>query len=282
MIKPKKFVKKPIPVEAVFLTRENLKSVERWIIDSAGLINSCMADEERGLLIITTLEGTLEARCGEHYIVRGARGEFYPVEKEIFEETYREMVPEKEVFFYTRMLKHLARVYMYVVYLVEFHSDVLEEHGVNILQLLKNTVEHDRSKFGEPQLSAYIELVNHYYRKAGGSVKDYPLNKVLSTNATIHHIISEPHHPEYWDRGFVTDKGKFNINDRDGLPTKPVDGTSMPLECVVEMVCDWEATADEKCDSVREWADNAVNKRWRFTEEQTKLIYSIIEIFEQR
>ena len=91
MIEPKKYVKKPIPVEAVFVTRENLKDVENWILESTGLASSCLADEERELLLITTPEGCLEARCGEHYVVCGVKGEFYPVEKEIFEETYEEV-----------------------------------------------------------------------------------------------------------------------------------------------------------------------------------------------
>ena len=93
MIEPKKYVKKPIPVEAVFLTRENLKDVERWILETTGLASSCCADEEHERLIITSPEGddAFEARCGEHYVVCGVKGEFYPVEKEIFEEAYEEV-----------------------------------------------------------------------------------------------------------------------------------------------------------------------------------------------
>ena len=37
---------------------------------------------------IKTLEGWYEVEVGKHYIVTGVRGERYPVEKEIFEETY--------------------------------------------------------------------------------------------------------------------------------------------------------------------------------------------------
>lgn len=42
---------------------------------------------------IKTLEGWYEVEAGKHYIVTGVRGERYPVEKEIFEETY-ELVEE--------------------------------------------------------------------------------------------------------------------------------------------------------------------------------------------
>jgi len=37
---------------------------------------------------IDTLEGVLLAEKGKHYIIRGTRGELYPIEIEIFYETY--------------------------------------------------------------------------------------------------------------------------------------------------------------------------------------------------
>ncbi|MGV4321201.1 hypothetical protein [Bacillus mojavensis] len=40
---------------------------------------------------IKTLEGWYEVEVGKHYIVTGVKGERYPVEKEIFEETYEKV-----------------------------------------------------------------------------------------------------------------------------------------------------------------------------------------------
>ena len=40
------------------------------------------------LEIIATLEGELYARKGKHYIMRGVKGELYPIDKGIFEKTY--------------------------------------------------------------------------------------------------------------------------------------------------------------------------------------------------
>lgn len=37
---------------------------------------------------IETLEGALLAFPGKHFVIRGVRGEIYPIEKEIFYETY--------------------------------------------------------------------------------------------------------------------------------------------------------------------------------------------------
>ena len=46
---------------------------------------------------IETLEGTLFAYLGEHYIIRGVEGEVYPIRKDIFYRTYDVIEPpEKE------------------------------------------------------------------------------------------------------------------------------------------------------------------------------------------
>jgi len=80
--------KKPIPVEAVFLTEENLKEVGDWIKENGGEFIIPTSFE---YLSIATKEGYLKAYPQKHYIVKGVKGEFYPVEKEIFEETYEEV-----------------------------------------------------------------------------------------------------------------------------------------------------------------------------------------------
>ena len=60
-LEKKKFVKKPIIIEAQQLLRD---------------------------LTIPTLEGDMNAKAGD-YLVTGVKGEQYPVRKDIFEETYR-------------------------------------------------------------------------------------------------------------------------------------------------------------------------------------------------
>ena len=89
MLKIKRYIKKPIPVEAVFLTKENLKEVRDWIRKETGKRENAAIKEEIGLLIFRTLEGVQRAYAGKHYIVKGVKGEFYPVEKEIFEKNLR-------------------------------------------------------------------------------------------------------------------------------------------------------------------------------------------------
>ena len=43
--------------------------------------------------LITTLEGNLTARQGEHYVILGVEGELYPIEIGIFNKTYNVIVP---------------------------------------------------------------------------------------------------------------------------------------------------------------------------------------------
>ena len=86
-----KYRKKPVVIEAVQWTGDNL----REIIDFTGLHESAKkwAWEEyekvvalQGLKIFT-LEGPLNASPGD-YIIKGVQGEFYPCKPDIFEATY--------------------------------------------------------------------------------------------------------------------------------------------------------------------------------------------------
>ncbi len=78
----RKYIKKPVTVEAVFLTKGNMEEIAEWI-RSGGYEARIEGDH----LIIQTLEGEQRASAG-YYIVRGIKGEFYAVRKDIFETTY--------------------------------------------------------------------------------------------------------------------------------------------------------------------------------------------------
>ena len=66
--KGKRYVKKPIPILAA------------------------QVDDE---FVVETLEGTLTGKKGD-YLVMGVKGELYPVDKEIFEQTYEPVKEGKE------------------------------------------------------------------------------------------------------------------------------------------------------------------------------------------
>ncbi len=84
----KKYRKNPVEVEAILLTENNIEFVYDWLKS-----NHCRVGKPNSVkeLLIETPEGAMRAKAGQHYIVKGVKGEFYPVEKDIFECTYDEV-----------------------------------------------------------------------------------------------------------------------------------------------------------------------------------------------
>lgn len=91
---PKKFRKKPVVIEAIQWTGDNLED----IIKFTGLHHSALkwtweeyqeVVRQEGLKIFTP-EGSYMATIGD-YIIKGVKGEFYPCKPDIFEETYDEV-----------------------------------------------------------------------------------------------------------------------------------------------------------------------------------------------
>lgn len=83
----KKFRKKPVIIEAIQLTKENVVDVLTFCNHTGNIVAS--SEDEMGLSILT-LEGTMTANTGD-YIIRGVKGEFYPCKPDIFEQTYEEI-----------------------------------------------------------------------------------------------------------------------------------------------------------------------------------------------
>lgn len=86
-----KYIKKPIPVEAVQIHSDPIKIIKnypQWFYDAynSGKIKFQYAFNG---LIVETLEGRMYAPWGS-YIIKGVDGELYPVREDIFEKTYKE------------------------------------------------------------------------------------------------------------------------------------------------------------------------------------------------
>jgi len=191
---------------------------------------------------------------------------------------------EKELHFHMRTNKHIQRVQNNIISLFSPSSgdyydmlSIVEAYGLDKDELFSELRDHDSSKFKEPQFKAYVEISWSYYQTLDLK-KPYPLNQVMQSNATIHHIITEKHHPEYWDPTFLTGN-KFNVTNRDGIPDTPVDAVMMPLTWIAVMTCDWIAVAQERNTNAGDWANMTINKRWLFTGEQEQLIWHIIQYF---
>lgn len=77
------FVKKPIVVEAIQWTGKNEHEVMKFVGS-----HCCLVNKSNGkALIINTLEGDYYASVND-WIVKGVKGEFYPVKPDIMEQTY--------------------------------------------------------------------------------------------------------------------------------------------------------------------------------------------------
>lgn len=84
----KKWVKKPVVIEAVQWTGDNWIEIREWAfspITDGG--NVFLYSHDR--IEIVTLEGTMYASVGD-YIIKGVKGEFYPCKPDIFHATYKE------------------------------------------------------------------------------------------------------------------------------------------------------------------------------------------------
>lgn len=81
-----KFRKKPVVIDACQLPPTGDFDIEPFLTwaTSMGLDYESEHDE---CLLIHTLEGTMTASPGD-WIIRGVKGEFYPVKPDIFEATY--------------------------------------------------------------------------------------------------------------------------------------------------------------------------------------------------
>lgn len=75
--------KKPIVIDAWRFAIDDLANMPSWI--------DCewLAGES---IYIPTLEGVMEARCGD-WVIRGVKGEVYPCKADIFAATYEKVTP---------------------------------------------------------------------------------------------------------------------------------------------------------------------------------------------
>ena len=83
--------KKPVVIQAVVFTGQDASEIEEALgidpleVESPFLVNVASGGKHR--LNIETLEGTMYAEIDD-YIVKGVKGELYPVKPDIFVETY--------------------------------------------------------------------------------------------------------------------------------------------------------------------------------------------------
>ena len=81
------YMKKPIAIEARQITTENIEELIKWSNASASL----RPDGTPSGMMVWTLEGSMTGKI-EDYLIKGVRGEFYFCDRDIFHETYSEVI----------------------------------------------------------------------------------------------------------------------------------------------------------------------------------------------
>ncbi len=189
------------------------------------------------------------------------------------ERTFRSMVeelaggftPEMEDWFLERTAKHIKLVRKYCKKIFDFDP-------VKFAEIIDRGWVHDRSKFDEPEYTPYVHLNwKHKNKNNGQEYKMDPEMEERVHKATEHHILANAHHPEK-----SAGKASLSRENRD-KSTELVDGTGMSDLDIGEMCADWCAMGEELGNSPIDWADKQVNKRWKFSPSQVKLIYTILE-----
>lgn len=177
-------------------------------------------------------------------------------------------LPEMEDWFTLRTRKHIA--------LVQKWAKFIEYVDPQFAGLYNRTLVHDQSKFEEPEHTPYIYITWDYKCKADKIPYTMPADmKEKGNEATYHHVKNNTHHPEFFDPTTTLEE-TLNQGNRDGLPTKMVNATAMAPMDIAEMCADWLAVSEERGTKARDWANNNVNKRWKFNDDQVALIYRLI------
>ncbi|WP_457641447.1 hypothetical protein [Persephonella sp.] len=89
-MKIKKYIKRPVPIEAVLLTEDTFDFILNWL-KKEGI--GCSYSDTGEIFIHAPFQ-YLKAEVGKHYITKGVLDidglAIFPIEKGIFERTYKE------------------------------------------------------------------------------------------------------------------------------------------------------------------------------------------------
>jgi hypothetical protein len=89
----KRYVKRPVVIEAMQLTPETGRELYEWVESHIGSVDPDSADlgitidPADGAFVIRTLEGDMKVGPG-WWVIKGVDGEFYPCRDDIFLKTY--------------------------------------------------------------------------------------------------------------------------------------------------------------------------------------------------
>ena len=162
--------------------------------------------------------------------------------------------PTKEMvkFYEERTRKHIKRVKVNLLNIISKYKQL------NLEELDKRLMNHDKSKFSVDEYVPYIWMTEFYRKKQLGEEFKYPNKDIKKeiNEAIKHHYKVNRHHPEFHN-----------------------DIQNMNNEDIVEMVCDWAAMSQEFNNGLKEFADKKIDIKYKFTNKQKVLIYKLIKEF---
>lgn len=181
---------------------------------------------------------------------------------------------EKEEWFDHRTLKHIDLVQKAAKKIEQAHILNGEDCG-NLMQAVS---DHDASKLVEPERTPYVELTWQHKTKQRKYETPGTLPEKDINDATMHHILNNDHHPEFWNKE-AAKNGKGEADDVKKVQC--LDASKMPDLSIAEMVADWQAMSEElKKNTAREWYNSQKDVRWHFSEHQDELISRLLAVFE--
>lgn len=139
------------------------------------------------------------------------------------------------------------------------HSAFLK-YGINMAKRLFITpgalyvrvIRHDDSKYSDIEFNAYRQ---YFY-----ACSDETPNEEEFNNGWIHHYKNNDHHPEYW-----VDEVTGEIKD-------------MPVECIAEMLLDWEAMSMKFGGSTYDYYMKEKDNK-PFSENTRRIVEELITLF---
>lgn len=167
---------------------------------------------------------------------------------------------------------HVQGVRKYLLRLLTALSELPSNIGVDrVIEACSSALanDHDGDKGANGVLfEPYTKIEWCYFQKQHGlPVSEYTPEMDA---ATLEHIKTNEHHPEFWDANYKPIQNT-QFDKRDSLGNT-VDCSKMPLSPLLEMCADWCSTADERGNTVFEWRDRVVGRKYLFNPEQASII----------
>lgn len=126
-----------------------------------------------------------------------------------------------------------------------------------ITALLERARTHDQSKLRSPELEYFTEATEKLHGLTYGSA-EYQQNLDSIAPALAHHYANNRHHPQHFENG---------IND-------------MTLIDLIEMLCDWKASAERQNDGNVRFGMGKNIDRFKIDQQLGDVLKNTIDLFE--